>query len=258
MTYIRYDDKTKQFVATKKRPNNQNTKRVLKKIAGRLSKYIIDHPDTELTELQKKFVDGLKKNAKKYSLSKDKINIAHGIAISQIIGVMVNLLNDPKSFQLAAANDFADAILSSESPSDDKGRSTLRDFFRDVEAGGADPKELCERANAILKKLNCATRNLVPGHASANQSIGEAEDPPCVAKKGDPTVFKKMKTVRQVSLFFKELLGGNVEYGPKIRKTPAGKTAFMSSSIFAQKEKSFVVKPRDNHSSSEDSLTLDF
>ncbi len=63
MSYIKYDGRRKngeKFYATKKRPNNQNNRSVLKKIADRLAKNILEDDGVELTELQEKFVKNVK------------------------------------------------------------------------------------------------------------------------------------------------------------------------------------------------------
>lgn len=124
---------------------------------------------------------------------------------------------------------------------DDKGRSTLRDFFHDIK-NGEDPEELCDAANQIIKSLNCCTRNLIPGHRSANRSIGENKDLHLVKQKGHTNRYRETEPSKRISYFFEQLPTAQ-NYEPKTINTKNGK-AVMSSSVNAEINKSYVCEDK--------------
>lgn len=242
MSHIKYDEKKKVYYATGKRPNNQSSPATLEKIAERLKNYVLIHRDVCLTDLQKLFVEEVS-NHKKAFLSPDDIDIAHHIAISKIISVFVAFMNDPDSIACTDFENFADAICSTESPTDDKGRSTLRGFFNDIQDNLCSPRELCASANKIIKLLNSCTRNLIPGNKSVNRSIGENKDLHMVAKRGKPGFYKETEPSKRISQFFEQLPDCQ-DYAPKLITTPNKEKALLSSSIFAKRDESYVVKDK--------------
>lgn len=244
-TYIQYDTDTASYSATKKRPSNQSAKKVLNKIAKRLVANVLKHPDLELTDLQAKFVQGVNHDIERYRLSQDDIDIAHGVAISMITQYFVKILNNPKSLNLDDANDFADAMLSTASLGDDKGRSTLREFFYDVKEGD-DPEDLCERADKIIEMLNSCSRNLIPGYSAENRAIGAAADKLLFKKKkeapGDESAYAELSAAKRAHRTFEK--AQDKTYLPKY-VAGAGGSLLLSSSL---RTKGIV---RNEHSNSD-------
>jgi hypothetical protein len=239
--YINYCNSRKAYFATKKRPNNQNTNGTQQKIAARLLRYIKSHQDTELTALQKNFIDHLYTMKSKYRVSHDDINIAHGVAISQIIHYFVRILNNPKQLDTHQASLFIDATLSSESSTDDKGRESINDFLTGIKNNTLSKVQVLQQVNEIIKALNKCSRNLSVGYSRVNKSIQEYEDPLLIAKKGERGKVKKLEHAERVSYFFKQL-PGNSSYSSVKTSTSSGSTIVLSSSIHPQKEKSYYVE----------------
>ncbi|KTD24396.1 hypothetical protein [Legionella maceachernii] len=244
MGYIEYDEDEEEYYSTGTRPGNQNSPQILQKIAKRLTKYVLHNRDVCLTDLQTKFISKVK--AGERFLSKENIDVAHHIAISRIIKIFVNLLNNPKSFKLKDFENFGDAICSTESPEDDKGRSTLTDFFNDIK-NGCEPTYLCDTANEIIKMLNGCTRNLIPGHKSVNRSIGEAKDLHLMAQKGKSGAYKETAPSRRLSHFFSALPECD-DYAPRCKETKNGKKLILSSSVDAKKDKSYLIESKSDFS----------
>jgi hypothetical protein len=244
MPYIEYDEDEEEYYSTGERPGNQNSQKTLQKIAKRLTHYVLDNRDVCLTDLQTKFIEKVKE--KERFLGKENIDVAHHIAISRIIKIFVHLLNNPKYSKLKDFEKFGDAICSTESLEDDKGRSTLTDFFKDIK-NGCEPKYLCDTANEIIKMLNCCTRNLIPGHKSVNRSIGEAKDLHLMAQKGKSGAYKETAPSKRLSHFFAALPGCD-DYAPKYEKTNNGKKVVLSSSVNAKKAKSYLVESKADFS----------
>ena len=203
MTYIKYDKTKKVFYATGKRPGNQNHPKVLKKIASRLRKYVFRNANLCLTHLQNRFVEQVDKiHEKKPWLSAERIDIAHHIAISRIIKAFVDMLNNPKNSKVKEFKTFTDDICSTGYQ-----QTTIRVvlhywIFLELLIDDADPEYLCGQANEIIDKLNCCTRNLIPGHKSVNRAIGQAKDPHLVAEKGKPGSYQETSPSVKLSKIF--------------------------------------------------------
>lgn len=210
--YIKYNKKKKVYEVTKKRPNNQSSKKNLVKISDRLSRYEDQNPGIELTEGQRTFVDHFaeaNEKGEKYKLSEDDFNIAHGVAISSITSSFAAMMSHPASIDLDAVSDFCDSILSTDSEDDDKGRAQCSAFFSKVKNNPEKIAECVAEANKIIPMLNRSTRNLTIGYASANKSIQEHEDPQLVNKKNDPNRFKQMMNSKNIKRFFNALPGAD-------------------------------------------------
>ncbi|MBA2657643.1 MAG: hypothetical protein H0U70_11800 [Tatlockia sp.] len=238
MPHIIYNKKNQMYCSTGSRPSNQNHPDVLEKISNRLTRYVLDNPELCLTELQARFIDEVEKGGR--FLSKENIDIAHHIAISKIIKVFVNLLNDPKRFNRKDFLNFGDAICSTESTGDDKGRKSIKDFFQDIR-DGSHPEYLCQEANKIIGKLNCCSRNVTPGHKSVNRSISDAKDPHLMAVKGKSNTYKEINPSKRLSYFFAALPDCH-DYAAKSVQIKNGKQAYQSSSVSAKKEEAYVVE----------------
>jgi len=227
MPYLTYNEANKKFYLTHKRPCNQGDYDVLVKISNRLKSFVNDNPTLELTDLQKKFVKHLKQQGEDYRRSVDKIDIAHGVAISKIMALFVKVLNEPellKKFSfLNNLNNFFDATLSTEQPIDSEeetdeqiSRASIRAFLKNIRDGQKSPEKLCQQANEIIHHLNKCSRNLVPGLSSKNRTIGAYEDPPFVLIKGRKNHAQKIEKALKISEFFKKL---EPDYASKPTKT---------------------------------------
>lgn len=226
MTYIAYSKTKKIFYATSKRPSNQGKYDNLVKIAERLKSYVVNHEETELTKLQKKFTAHLEELEKDYKRADDFIDIAHGIAIHAIIEYFVYMLNRPKKLDIKKTTAFIDDICSSESDEDDKGRGVVQAFLQAIKDGSLDTEKLLEKANNIILMLNRCTRNLNIGDASTNRAIQSKEDPSVVAVKGKDEV-KLCDHYKKIKKSFDKIYDG---YLAHTAKHTDGKTLIMSSS----------------------------
>jgi len=222
--YFKYNKKDNIYIARKgkgTRPTNQNKLSVLKKIAARLERLIEEKPDLTLTELQKKFTEEVKKN-KKIDLKANGIDIAHNIAISAFKKVIVSRLNIPMAGHDSEMSEVANDILSTE---DGEGKKTTKEFFDSLSDPNLTSMEKMKSADKILKYINRASRNLIPGHSSTNRSIRDNRDPHCIKKVNEFVEIPKSKKISESFAVVQP------QYVPKARKTKDGRIESQSSSI---------------------------
>ena len=235
--YIKYNRKIQEFEATGKRPGNQNGFAILNKIAERLERYTHENKNVKMTPLQSKFITLV--SEQKRFLLKEKIDVAHHIAISKIIEVLVTIMNSPEASELNNFHKFGDEMLSTEEADDDKGRSDLEHFLQDIFEGNLTPKELCAEANKIIAKLNCCSRNLIPGYSSVNRSISDNKDLHLIYIKKNRTFISTPPSIK-IGRAFSHLPDCD-NYRPKSQFLGNKKT-FFSSSVSANKEESCVYE----------------
>ncbi|MBA2709981.1 MAG: hypothetical protein H0U57_05260 [Tatlockia sp.] len=239
MTYITYNKALKTFCSEKARPNNQSSSETLKRLADRLINYISTNKEVCLTTLQANFIAEVPKN--KPFLSTHRIDVAHHVAISEIINLIVEFMNNPSEIKFKDWVNFSDAMCSTESSEDDKGRYTLSSFFYDVKNNNDGPKGLCTKADNIIRILNCCTRNLIPGNSSVNRSIGQRKDPHYVGIKGKPGHYEETSSSKNISKFFAKLPNCS-DYEPITKQRSKGPSFFLSSSIESKVEDSYVTE----------------
>ncbi len=221
MSYIGYDKATKSFYVIK-RPTNQSTPEVLKKIAKRLERLIAENPNIELTELQKLFIRKIKKHAA-IQLSKNNIDIAHNIAISVIMDAIVDRMNNPLDEEDIDANEFVDEILSTD---DEDGKIRIKKFFSDLQNPNISRNEKLRQANEAIEHLNRASKNLISGYSGPNRSLQSNRDLHLIVENNE---YRETPWAEEISkkadVFLKKV------YLPKSRKTSDGETEYQSSSV---------------------------
>lgn len=202
------------------RPSNQNDHRVQKKIAGRLERLIKENPHMELTELQQLFVKKISEDGV-VALRDNNIDIAHNLAISMIMQAIADRANNPLPH--AKYDELVENIITTEEADDKK---FVKEFFQGLLDPHVSLQDKMKDADKVVDRLNCASKNLMPGHSSTNRSISKYRDPHYAKhKKGyveTPISVTLSKNFEK--LFLKS-------YEPKSRDTVDGRREFQSSSI---------------------------
>lgn len=281
------EEKKKFFLIAGTRPGNQSNHEVLVKIAARLKK--LKNDGYQLTPLQTKFI-ALVESGDKVPLKKEKMDIAHHIAINAIMHVIADRMNGVITTD---ADEFVDNVITTESETSkerikaffskmqelsevaDKiaaideieeiiDSSEMDDFLDDsdlVESNTHSETEekidedgLCETALAldtededqvqalldeaewVTERINRSSKNLLPGHASPNRSLGSKKDPHITKKDGK---YVNVPTSVVLGKSFEKMNGGN-PYNPKARTNTEGKTEYQSSSIAEKSDNSWV------------------
>ncbi|HVT62865.1 MAG TPA: hypothetical protein VHD33_05185, partial [Legionellaceae bacterium] len=215
------DPKSTRFIKTGLRPNNQGNKEVLKKIAQRLEEDERKKPGS-LTETQRRFLVNYRREGARYLRSLDNIDIAHNVAISQIMETLAFAMNNPGAIDFDATEHFFNEILSTSS---DEGalqeqiinRKRIKNFLTRLKNGPKSPEEsekLLKEVNLIIEHVNKCSRNLFPGNDSENRTISDDEDPPFYYVPENTNYATKVARAFRISEAFKSI-PGNENYGPK-------------------------------------------
>lgn len=154
--------------------NNQNCATTQKRVAARLERAVKDSPDLKLAKGQKDFVSTVKKSGS-YKLKAKKIDMAHNISADSFINHLLNIMNGvtAEDYSQADAEAFIDDFLSS---GDEAGKVEAKDSLAVIADPSLDPASRVTHANNLIHRFNCASKNLIPGDASLNRSIGSARD----------------------------------------------------------------------------------
>lgn len=169
-------------------------------------------------ELKSKLREALKK---KFPLKDLGIDIAHGIAISEIIETFVDMMNNSKVIKIKNVYEFVDATLSTEKADDDRGRKkvkkvlkNVKDFKNNKNKKGYEVniQDFLKDVNDVIELINSSTRNLTAGVASINRAIGNNQDNPVGYPNGDTNRVKYLPDTKEILHSFKQI---NKEYGSK-------------------------------------------
>lgn len=231
MSHFNYNRVTGKF-SVAKRPGNQSTPVVTRKIAARLERLILANQNIELTDLQVLFVEEVKGN-KKPNLQINQIDIAHNIAISAIMDAMVDRMNNPLAQKDITAEAFVDDLVSSD---DDEAKVKVKQFFDSLRSPVISWQEKLSQANTVARRLNGASKNLMPGYSSPNRSIGNNRDPHLVLNNHSfQETDNSIRLSKSADAFF------NKPYRPKSRTTQKGNVEFQSSSVDEDANTSYYI-----------------
>lgn len=216
------------------RPNNQSGLKILHKIKKRLERNEKSEK-LEPTEIQETFKKEMSKVKAKPQLAKKHIDIAHNVSIKAITETIIEDLNHPDNADPAAAHRFVDEVLSTD---DEQGRKDFDNLYQKIVENSPkkeEKKKILDAANKVLRHLNRASRNLMPGNSSSNRSIGgDHRDPHVMIKDNE---YQETATSKRISLAADDFL--KKPHFPKEETGEDGESLYQSSSIDSKSEVSW-------------------
>lgn len=198
-----------------KRSNNHNTLKVKMKVFARLLKDIENlgfENETGVVDVIKEYLNKLLPNPR-YKFGAAGIDMCHGESYAQMTEFMEKLIRvAPKCSPLEkqklqhSAEGYCNALISTD---DESSTAHAKKTITQCLDPAVDEAELHENLQTLLNILNKASRNILPGVAKINRSIGAHPDPHIVGynKDGCPVMPVRSQKIWQASDSFASDLG---------------------------------------------------
>lgn len=213
-----------EAVRTKNRPQNQSTPSTQGKIAERIKKLEqelinrgINVSNDDIFQNLHDFVERVGSSSNgQFPLKAEGMAICHGIAISTIADDIVAIINNSQSntqikdIRVKTAEDFISLTDTMFSTDEEGSRNRkLAQTAIEILQSNESLKIKLQSANTLLSRLNCASRNLLPGNSNMNSTIKEYYDPPIFArvKGGGFHVTYKSEKIRIAAKKLADTLG---------------------------------------------------
>jgi hypothetical protein len=174
----------KTVISLGKRPTNQNSPKVQRKIAARLSKINLTKHNKVTPEGRfiKKFVKQVNEKGKA-NLENEQMQIAHITSVDtqgETLREVVNQRNRLTPEQKEDVEAMVEDAISSDAETDrQENKRRVRNIWSE------NTEQAARGVRDVLERLNQSSRNLRPAHARTNASIGKRKDPFVLNKRED-------------------------------------------------------------------------